>query len=70
MGGRRSRETESQAGRLRHRYPRASPHMPVLARIIINLRTFQRLIDRLDTGEGVRQESSRSSRQPAPSRPS
>lgn len=70
IGGRRSREAESQAGRLRDRYPRPSPHMSILARIIINSRTFQRLIDRLDTREGVRQESSRSSGQPAPSRPS
>jgi hypothetical protein len=70
MGGRRSREAEQQAEGLRTGHPRPGPRLPVLARIIMNSRAFQRLMERLDTREGARPGEHRQTRTPAPSRPS
>lgn len=69
MGGRRSREAEHQAERLRDPRIRPGPRLPVLARIIMNSRAFQRLMEHLDTREGMRPGELQFPEQPAPCRP-
>lgn len=70
MGGRRSREAEQQADRLRQARMPYQPHMPALARIILGSRVFQRLMERLDTREGVKLGKTPRFNEPTPSRPS
>lgn len=70
MGGRRSREAEHQAERLRDPRIRPGPRLPALARFIMSSRAFQRLMEHLDTREGARPGELRFPEQPAPCRPS
>jgi len=49
---------------------RHKPPMSALVRLILNSRTLQRLMERLDTREGVRQEDAPRFLEPTPSRPS
>jgi len=70
MGGRRTREAQQQAKRLRRTRLLRQPHMLALARVILESRIFQRLVDRLDTREGATRWDARLSREPAPRRPS
>lgn len=70
MGGRRSREADEQRKRLKPEKGTYSPHMPALARIIMNSRTFQRLMERLDTREGVKPGGMPRFHEPTPSRSS
>jgi hypothetical protein len=53
MGGRRAREAERQAERLCTPHTIHKPRMPALARLVMNSRVFQRLIERRDTREGL-----------------
>ena len=55
-GGRHSREAEQQAEWLRENSKAYAPYMPALARIIMGSRMFQRLMERLDTREGIRRK--------------
>lgn len=70
MGGRRSREAREQAERLRNEPTIRQPRVPPLAALIMNSRTFKRLMERLDTREGGPADRSGPSRPPAPSQPS
>ncbi|WP_147182165.1 hypothetical protein [Ciceribacter naphthalenivorans] len=60
----------NRPGGLRKKTRPYEPHMPVLARIIIGSRAFQRLMDRLDTREGKRLDDTPAAQQPSPSRSS
>lgn len=66
IGGRQYRQSK-RPGAPRTPY---EPHMPVLARIIMNSGMFRRLMEGFDTREGVKQENTSTLHEPGPSRPS